>query len=92
LFEGDRERGEIEFGAMTRYAVNEWRKRNIVLFVGEGYATRKYEYLYNGEQRKVINAIPFSIDALELNAGDLLERAKQHPLFSLIGDLRMTKG
>jgi hypothetical protein len=92
LFEGDRERGEIEFGAMTRYAVNEWRKRDIVLFVGEGYATRKYEYLYNQEQRKVINLIPFSTDALELNADDLIDRAKRHPLYLLIGDLRLAKG
>jgi hypothetical protein len=89
LFENDRESGEIEYGAMTRYAVNEWRKRSIVLFVGEGYTTRKYEYLYNGEQRKIVNLIPFSIDALGLNAGDLLERAKSHPLYSLIGEMRM---
>ncbi|MDR1911307.1 MAG: hypothetical protein LBQ52_03025 [Helicobacteraceae bacterium] len=34
----------------------------------------------------------FSIDALELNADDLQERAKQHPLFLLIGELKMGKG
>jgi hypothetical protein len=84
--------GELDFGAMSRYAVNEWRKRNIVLFVGEGYSTLKYEYLYNEEQRKVINMIPFSLDALGLNADDLIERAKDHPLYGLIGEIKMAKG
>ncbi|MDR2151492.1 MAG: HD domain-containing protein [Helicobacteraceae bacterium] len=90
LFEGDRD-GDRDFGAMTRYAVDEWRKRDIVLLVGEGYSTRKFEYLYDGEQRKVINLIPFSLDALMLSADDLIDRAKQHPLYSLISDFKMTK-
>jgi hypothetical protein len=81
-----------DYARMAHYAINEWRKRDIVLYVGGGYWTRKYEYQFRGTRRAIIAMIPFSIKALELNADDLLEQADQHPLYELISDLKMAKG
>jgi hypothetical protein len=45
-----------------------------------------------GKEAKSPDLIPFSTDALELNADDLIDRAKRHPLYLLISDLKMAKG
>jgi predicted HD phosphohydrolase len=76
---------------MTRYAINEWKERGVIEQVAEGRSTRKYEYMFEG-RRKVAELAPFSIKALSLNAQDLAREAMDHPLFTMIENLKMAKG
>jgi hypothetical protein len=83
-----------DYSAMARYAIEEWRKNDVVLHVGESYYSKKYEYNLESldGRRAIISMIPFSIEALGLNASDLEERAKAHPLYELIVDLKPARG
>jgi hypothetical protein len=68
---------------MTNYAIGEWKKKEIVVDVGEGFFSRIYEFTYDGRQ-VLATLIPFAMEKLNVDSGDKLAEAKQNAFYPFI--------
>jgi hypothetical protein len=80
-----------EYAQMAHYAINEWRMRDIVVNIGTGYSTRKFQYSNDGRE-EIVALTPFEPDRLALSMRDKMDEAKRHPLYALISDLKYASG
>jgi hypothetical protein len=80
-----------DYTKMAHYAISEWRARDIVVNIGVGYSTRKFQYSNDGREESVALA-PFTPEKLMIGMQEKMEEASLRPLYQQITNLRYASG